>query len=210
MIFFRRRKKQPKVTVTPENLAELFQQDKVTPFERRVFSQVIKQSEKRAAAARELLMDHRRDDVVPIPESGQDAVLQGVGLRRSFMAFLLFGLPLIAVGLMAYHHTVWGLTILGVAVAGVIISKLWDGHQLGRMVLAEVELKALRAIATADPTAREVFIQWKKDPLPFTQRDFQVVENWVGSLKEMNRWLAVQGLLAQNPDRKTRRIYGRR
>lgn len=209
MIFLRRRRNPVKISTTPENLATLFQQDKITPFERRLFSQVIRQAQKKENLARELLLEHKREEVTPIAVENQDAVLRGVGLRRSLTAFLIFGFPLVAVCLMAYHHGWLGLGVLVISCAGVLACKLWDGHQLGRMVLADVELRALRTVATADNTAREVFVRWKKNPLPFTQRDFQVVENWLSAHKEMHRWETVQGLLKESPDRKTRRIYGR-
>lgn len=213
MFFLRRRKKNPGIPVTPENLVVMSQQKKLTPFEHRLFAQVIKQARRKAAAARQKLETHQRSKVTPIPLDKQDAVMSGVGTRRSLVALFIFGFPLAAVGLMGTHHEWLGVGVLFLAALGVVVCKAWDQWQLNRMTLAEPELRALRAVATADPVARPLYVQWKKESPVFTQRDFQLMENWVGTQAEAKRWDFVEDLLKSKPShresKRARRVFGR-
>lgn len=208
MIFFRRKKKPGKATaiqLNPESLVELALQHPITPFQQRLFGKAMERDAKRAEVAKAVLREHRRDER-SIPAEQQDAVLAAVGLRRSLSAFFLFGLPLVGVGLLFYAHGFWALAVFAASLTGLIACKWLDGHQLGRMELSELELKALTRVAQADPTAREVFLRWKQEATPITQADFQVMENWLSAQNLVHRWKKVDATLrGATPSRAARR-----
>lgn len=208
MIFFRRKKKPgktPAIQLNPESLVELAMKHPVTPFQKRLFGKAMERDAKRAEVAKELLKEHRRDGR-SIPLEKQEAVLAAVGLRRSLSAFFLFGLPLVGVGLLFYAHGFWALAVFAASLTGLIACKWLDGHQLGRMELSELELKAFTRVAQADPTAREVFLRWKQQNTPLTQADFQIMENWLSAHNLVQRWKKVDATLrGATPSRATRR-----
>jgi hypothetical protein len=209
-MLFRRKKnpKQPRVALTPESLQGLHDTQKLTPTYRRLFAKASQRADRDARRTKERLQAHDRSRVALIPLVQHDRVLAQVGLRRSLTAFCLFGLPLLAVILLALHHGGWGALVLALVVTGVWTCKKLDAWQIERMELNDLELKTLRKIATADSTARAVFVRWKQSEQPFAQKELQLVEDWLSVQNEVRKWRATERLLvatAPQPRRFSRR-----
>lgn len=205
MWFQRKRKapkdaaKKPKLALTPESLKALHESQMLTPMHRRLFGKAMARAMRDLERAKDRLQTHDRTQVSVIPLTEEDRVWGQVGVRRSLTAVCLFGLPLVAVALWAFHHGWWAVPVLGLAGAGVWTCKRLDITQVGRLELNALEQKALRTQATSDPTAREVYVRWKQVNQPFTQQELQLVEDWLSGQNEVRQWKASERLLKVGP-----------
>lgn len=201
-----RRTRTARMTFTPQTLTE--QAAVVTPRQQRVFTMVQRKDERLAQRARAQLTEHARQPRRAIPLSQHDRVWRQMGWARSAQWLFVVVLPLLGTLALALSHAWVGLACLAMAGGGVVGVNLWRAWRIQRMELAPLEWEAMKKIALGDPVARPIFLAWKKDGLPMTQEEFQLVENWVSAQKQVTQWEEAQAL-ANKLTPKTGRRFGR-
>lgn len=199
-----KRARAARMSFTPQALVA--QAGTITSRQRRVFEMVQRKDERLADRARALLIEHTRQPGRAIALDQHDRLWRLMGLARSAQWLFIAVLPLAGTLLLALSHIAWGFGAMAVALVGLLVSNLWRVGKTQRMELADLEVAALKKIALSDTVARPVFLNWKKDGLPLTQEEFQIVENWLSAHRQVKQWEEAQALSDQMTPKTVRRF----